>query len=275
MKRDVRKRGRVALAFGLLGGLGIAFAAQAQPPQRNLNNGDDKTLALTNPGKPAGPAPKDAAPPNPDMHDLQGHWWTSEFKPLLSQEPGVPPPLKPKYMAVLEARIRNKNKGIPEADASTQCWPHGTPRVMESPYPIEIVETPGQITILMETQHNIRRIYMTDHHTPGLGESFLGDSIGHWEGDTLVVDTVGVNTRTFIDDEGTSHSDKEHVVERIRKIDGGARLEIVNTIDDPETLFHPYSYRTIYHWRPDVRDQEYICEENNRNTVINGITTAK
>ncbi len=268
-------RRRIALAMGLMGGLVAAGAADAQAPRRNLNNGADVTLALTNPSSPGRPAPKGAAPPNPDMHDLQGHWWTSEFKPLLGPALGVPAKLKPKYMAILEARIRNKNKGIPEADASTQCWPHGTPRVMESPYPIEIVETPGMITILMETQHNVRRIYMNVPHTKGLGESFLGESVGHWEGDTLVVDAIGMNTRTFIDDEGTSHSNKQHVIERIRKIEGGAKLQIVNTIDDPETLDEPFSYSTTYHWRPDVRDQEYICEENNRNTVVDGITTAK
>jgi hypothetical protein len=59
------------------------------------------------------------------------------------------------------------------------------------------------------------------------------------------------------------------------KIEGGAELELVITVEDPVTLEHPYSYRRIYHWRPDVRPQEYICEENNRNAPVNGVTVAK
>ena len=163
----------------------------------------------------------------------------------------------------------------PEADASTQCLPHGMPRLMESPYPIEIVQTAGRITFLHEVAHNVRRIWLNRAHPNPPRPTFLGDSIGRWEGDTLVVDTVGLNDRTFIDDEGSSHSTQLHTIERYRKIDGGAKLELIMTVEDPVTLEHPYSYRRIYHWRPDVRPQEYICEENNRNAPVNGVTVAK
>jgi hypothetical protein len=194
---------------------------------------------------------------------------------MLGPEAGVPPPLKPEYMRVLERRIRAKNSGAPEADASTQCLPHGMPRLMESPYPIEIVQTAGRITFLHEVAHNVRRIWLNRAHPNPPRPTFLGDSIGRWEGDTLVVDTVGLNDRTFIDDEGSSHSTQLHTVERYRKIEGGAKLELIMTVEDPVTLEHPYSYRRIYHWRPDVRPQEYICEENNRNAPVNGVTIAK
>ena len=90
-----------------------------------------------------------------------------------------------------------------------------------------------------------------------------------------MVDTVGLNDRTFIDDEGSSHSTQEHVTERFRKIDNGQNLELIMTVEDPVTLEHPYSYRRVYHWRPDVRPQEYVCEENNRNAPVNGVTVAK
>ena len=151
-------------------------------------------------------------------------------------------------------------------------WPSGVGGPEE--YSEEWIFTPGQVTMTGAIGF-VRRIH-TDgrkHHAgPGTIEA---DSIGHWEGDTLVVDTIGMNTRTFIDDEGSTHSNKQHVVERFRKIDGGSKLEVTNTIEDPDTLEHPYSYKTVYYWRPDMRTQEYVCEENNRNTVINGITTAK
>src|SRR3569623_85429 len=79
-------------------------------------------------------------------------------------EPGVPAPLKPQYIELLKKRIREKNAGRPETDTSTACFPHGMPRLMESPYPIEIVQTPGRVTFLHEVAHEVRRIYLDQKH---------------------------------------------------------------------------------------------------------------
>jgi hypothetical protein len=149
------------------------------------------------------------------------------------------------------------------------------PRLMESPYPIEIVQTAGRMTFLHEVAHNVRRIWLNRPHPRNLASTYMGDSVAHWEEDTLVVDTVGLNDRTFIDDEGSSHSDKLRTIERYRKLDGGSKLEMIITVEDPVTLERPYSYRRIYHWRPDIRPQEYVCEENNRNAPVDGLTVAK
>src|SRR5581483_4530863 len=114
----------------------------AGPPRiRTLFNSGDPTLALTPPLGGSRSAPPGSAPPNPDPHDFEGVWQVQGYQYLLGPEPGVPPPLKPKYMKLLEQRIRAKNRGTPEADTETQCLGHGMPRVMESPYPIEIVQT--------------------------------------------------------------------------------------------------------------------------------------
>ena len=250
-----------------------APAPSARP--KTLFNSADPTLKLTPPLRGSRPAPAGAAPPNPEPRNFEGVWWLEGYEYMLGPEGGVPPPLKPEYMKVLERRIRAKNKGTPEADASTQCFPHGMPRLMESPYPIEIVQTPGRVTFLHEVAHNVRRIYLDSPHPAKLRRTFLGDSRGHWEGDTLVVDTVGMNDRTFIDDEGSSHSTQEHTIERFRKVEGGAKLEMIMTVEDPVTLEKPYSYRRVYDWRPDVRPQEYVCEENNRNAPESGVTVAK
>jgi hypothetical protein len=250
---------------------GPCFAAD----QKTLHNSGDPTLALTNPLRGARAAPPDSAPPNPDPRNFEGVWWLEGYEYLLGPEPGVPPPLKPEYMRILERRIRAKNAGTPEADASTQCMPHGMPRLMESPYPVEIVQTPGRLTFLHEVAHNVRRIWIDRPHPRNLKPSFLGDSSARWEGDTLVVETIGLNDRTFIDDEGSSHSAQLRTVERYRKIEGGAQIELIMTVEDPVTLEKPYSYRRTYHWRPDIRPQEYICEENNRNAPENGVTVAK
>jgi hypothetical protein len=282
--KDPRKLGRLALGCGL-GAMAVLMSTSALAQRdsgRNLYNGPDHTLEITAPSGDSGPAPAGTAAPNTDPHDLNGHWVNFGIKHLAGPEAGVPAPLKPKYMAKLEKRMRDTNSGIPEGDASTQCFPHGTPRAIESPYPVEVIMSPAahgapaQVTILMETLHNIRRIYLTDKHFDNMGESFLGESIAHWDGDTLVVDTKKLNTRTFLDDEGSTHSTQEHVVEHIHKSADGTKLEVLSTVTDPVTLYHPYTTRTVLHWRPDIRNQEFICEENNRNGVDkNGITTAK
>lgn len=273
---------RTPTLFATLACAALALASVAAEAQSNsrsvrrLNDSDDPLLALTGPiQRVSGDAPAGSAPPSKDMRDFEGVWWISRYEYLIGPEPGVPPPLRPKYMQILERRIRAKNRGTPEADASTDCRPHGMPRVMESPYPIRIVQTPGQVTLLHEVAHNIRRIYLDRPHPASLKPSYLGHSVGHWEGDTLVVDTRGLNDQTFIDDEGSSHSTQEQVVERIRKINNGKELEIKFTVSDPVTLTAPYSFRRVYKWRPDVRPAEYICEENNRNAPEGGVTVAK
>jgi hypothetical protein len=254
----------------------LSSAAEAQSRPVRLNNSDDPLLTLTPPiQRVSGDAPAGSAPASADPRDLEGVWWISRYEYLLGPAPGVAPPLKPEFLRILERRIRAKNRGVPEADASTDCRPHGMPRLMESPYPIRIVQTPGQITLMHEVAHNIRRIYLDQAHPAGLKPSYLGHSVGHWEGDSLVVDTQGLNDLTFIDDEGTAHSTALHVVERMHKVNGGKELEVVFTIADPVTLTAPYSYTRIYKWRPDVKPSEYVCEENNRNAPENGITVAK
>ena len=90
-----------------------------------------------------------------------------------------------------------------------------------------------------------------------------------------MVETTRINDRTFIDDEGSAKSTSLKTTERFRKINGGAGLEMIMTIDDPVTLEHPYSYRRVYQWRPDVRPMEYVCEENNRNAPVDGVTVAQ
>jgi hypothetical protein len=250
-------------------------AAQVENRPATLDNSGDPTLALTRPLRGSGAAPAGSAPPNPDPKNFEGVWWLKGYEYMIGPAPGIEPPLKPQYMDILKRRIRAKNAGKPETDTSTQCFPHGMPRLMESPYPIEIVQTPGRVTILHEVAHEVRRFYLDQPHPKDLKISYLGHSVARWEGDTLVVDTVGINAASFIDDEGSSHSDKEHIVERFHKIDGGRQLEVDTTVEDPVTLERPYSYKRYFQWRPDVRPAEYVCEENNRNAPVNGVTVAQ
>ena len=256
---------------------GSAVAQTPAPRPKTLLNIPDPTLALTGGfgGADAPLKPRPGAPPNPDPKNLEGVWWLRGYEFLLGPEPGVPGPLKPQYLELLKKRIREKNAGVPETDTSTKCFPHGMPRLMESPYPIEIVQTAGRVTFLHEVAHEVRRIYLDQKQPANLKKTYLGHSVGHWEGDTLVVDTIGVNDKSFIDDEGEAHSDQIHMTERYHKIDGGRQIEMVMTVDDPVTMEHPYSYTRHYEWRPDVVPAEYVCEENNRNAPVNGVTVAR
>ncbi|MEI9890534.1 MAG: hypothetical protein WDN45_07990 [Caulobacteraceae bacterium] len=161
-----------------------APAARPAPPKpRTLFNDPDPTLALTRGfGGAEGPVkPRPGAPPNTDPKNFEGVWWLRGYEYLLGPEPGVPAPLKPQYIELLKKRIREKNAGTPETDTSTACFPHGMPRLMESPYPIEIVQTPGRVTFLHEVAHEIRRIYLDQEHPKGLKDTFLGHSVGHWK----------------------------------------------------------------------------------------------
>jgi hypothetical protein len=106
--------------------------------------------------------------------------------------------------------------------------------------------------------------------------TFNGYSVGHWEGDTLVVHSKGISSAGVIDQLGTPHSDSLRVTERIRKIDGGKALEDMMTFDDPVAYTRPWTARLIDNWDDGHRISEYVCEENNRNaSTADGATTAR
>ena len=106
---------------------------------------------------------------------------------------------------------------------------------------------------------------------------YSGHSVGHWEGDTLVIETAGYNDQTFLDATGAPHSDQMTTVERIRAISGGRRLEDVVTVSDPEYLAKPFSARFVYDSHPEVRiDASYNCGEPHRDiSHIPGVTEAR
>ena len=210
-----------------------------------------------------------------DPRDLSGVWYIRLYNPQINSTLGRLPPFTERGKSAWDARVKAEKDGSPIADASSYCWPHGVPRVMNSPYPLQIIQTAGETVIVHEVAHNVRHIYMDQPHPQTLAASFMGDSVGHWDGDTLVVDTVGLNDRTWIDEIGVIHGKQLHVIERIRKIEGGHALENLIRIEDPEYFTEPWYARITYAWRPDLRIAEYICEENNRNMPVAGHTAEK
>jgi hypothetical protein len=127
---------------------------------------------------------------------------------------------------------------------------------------MEIVQQPNRVLVIYEFNHFIRQIWTDGRaHNTDLGPSWMGDSIGHWDGDTLVVDTIGFNDKTWVDRAGHPHSEDLHVVERMRRMDPKT-LQIDITIEDPKAYTKPWGGRLLYGLRPDWHISEMICEDN-------------
>jgi hypothetical protein len=146
-----------------------------------------------------------------------------------------------------------------------RCWPAGVPAyVLEPPFNITVfIETPKEILMIHQQDQQIRRIYMNVPHTEHPKSSWTGESVGHYEGDELVVDTIGFNERTFVDNYRTPHTDKMHVVERFRLLEGGSILEDRLTVEDPGAFNMAWS--AVQRWRRNNRGplEEISCAENN------------
>jgi hypothetical protein len=146
---------------------------------------------------------------------------------------------------------------------ASSCKPMGVPAINLQGGPFYFLQRPKEITILLEQDHQMRRIYLDVPHSKNPKPSWYGESVGHYEGDTLVVDTIGLSPKAFIDSYRTPHTDKLHVVERWRLIDDGKQLEVRMTIDDPETYNQPWqAVRTFRRMQGTL--EEEACAENNQ-----------
>jgi len=150
-------------------------------------------------------------------------------------------------------------------DPTSRCIFPGVPRVNTSPYPFQIVQLPDKVIFLYEYMHNFRVIYTDGRgHRPTWEPSLLGDSIGTWDGDTLVIDTVNLTDRTWLDDHGDRHSDALHVIERWRRVSAG-KLHYEETIDDPKFYTKPWTVGWDMPIAPkDWVVMEYACTDNNK-----------
>jgi hypothetical protein len=146
----------------------------------------------------------------------------------------------------------------------TSCAPYGIPRLMNHVGPFEILQSKNRVLILFETNNAIRQIWMDGRgHPEDLDPSWLGHAIGHWEGATLVVDTVGLTDKSWLDTAGHPHSDALHVVERIRRVDHDT-LENTITFDDPKTYTRLWSSTIIYKLRTGADwalKEDIACED--------------
>ena len=205
---------------------------------------------------------------------LDGVWLNSEYKGssshgererVLHTVDGELPPMLPWAAELLEKRIRDSEAGLPFASTLAQCLPGGIPLMLfGDDVPVQIIESPAQVTMLFMEGNRFRVIPLNASHPQEVDPGFMGDAVGHWEGDTLVVDNVGFREVTTLDQIGMPHTEKLHVTERYRRT-GKDTLLIRVAIDDPGAFSRPWDAQVTYRLAPaGTRVTEDVCE-NNRN----------
>src|SRR5262245_40342258 len=197
-----------------------------------------------------------------NIPDITGSWERARDASIPAQPQ---PPLKPEYLkewqAAAQAARQASAKGEPLADRATACLPEGMPAMMGATFPIEILQSKGQVTIIEEAFTQVRRILLdrpqkaVDDVEPG----FYGYSVGHWEGAVLVVETIGVRENVLY--QNVPHSKDMRIKERFTlAANGQLRNEV--TIEDPEFLERPWTVSFAYSRMPNYTLLEYVCEDN-------------
>jgi hypothetical protein len=203
--------------------------------------------------------------------DFSGTWerypdpWDAGPIPDDPPPPGGEPKLKQPYASAYEklklSKAEAMKTGKPVQEPSTLCLNEGMPTIMGAVHPIEILQTPQQIVVLAEFLTQTRRVYLNEE-MPSLEDispGYNGHSVGHWEGETLVVHTIGI--REDVKFLGIPHTAQMKVTERLR-LTAPDLLENQITIDDPDVLAKPYKFTFGYRRNRDYRIMEYICDNN-------------
>lgn len=230
-------------------------------------------IALTLPDTPRTPEGKpDTSAPAPRTADgkpnLSGIWRIGTNKYLFNIATDIgEAPFLPWAAALYKQRAESLGKDRP----SERCIPHGIPDGMLVPNsPFKIVQTPGDTVILYEEFNHFRQIF-TDGRgfPPEASPSWFGYSIGHWEGDSLVAETIGFNDKSWFDDPGHPHTEALRVTERFRRRDFG-HLNVEVTFDDPKAYTKPWSVNIPFNLLPDTELIESICENEKDHAHIVG-----
>ncbi len=214
--------------------------------------GLDKSKGVPSPQARRAPTPPSGTAPRTQdgKADFSGVW-----VPASTVLPGDPS-YQPAFKKIYDERRANKQKDDPERF----CLPNGAVRV--NPLPYKIVQRPEMIVQLWEANtHSYRRFFLDGrkHNLDIEPESWTGQSIGKWEGDTLVVDSIGFNDKTWLDSTGKPHSDAMHLIERYRRPDLG-HLNVDITIEDPKAFTKPYTFTRAFTLAPGWELQEYVCQ---------------
>jgi hypothetical protein len=217
-------------------------------------------IPRTKDGKPNLNAPA----PRKDGHvDIQGIWEPNGIKYLINIAADLKPgevPFQPAAKAEYEHRLDTNGKD----DPNNLCLPSVIPEKNAVTSPYKIVDIPGEVIILYESRTIFRQIFTDGRPLPKDPQpSWQGYSVGKWEGDTFVVETIGFNGKGWLDTNGHPTSDALHVIEKYKRKDLG-HMDLEITIDDPKMYTKPWTIIEDPHLVPDTELLEYICEENNR-----------
>lgn len=251
------------------------FGQQAPP---RLAKDPGPFLETPPPDQGRGRGPKPVAGPAPHLSDGRpdfggdGAWYPGfsgniaerQWKGVKSADRHVDVPFMPWALEVFNQRVESLSKDDPEA----RCQPVGVPRYMFDPYPFQIVQTRNQVVFLFEGDNYLWRVIPMGPgaaHPKNLKPTWLGDSIGHYEGDTLVVDVAGFNGRAWMDQAGHPQSEKQHLVERYTRTDS-LTLKYEVTIDDPGAYTQTWGASNTVSWRPGLQLGESICQENEKDS---------
>lgn len=195
--------------------------------------------------------------------DLSGIWEPNGIKYLINIAADLKPedvPFKPEAAALYKERVQTFGKDDPDA----RCLPSGMPRKDAITSPYKIIQQPGEIAFLYESRTTFRQVFTDGRALPlDPQPTWDGYSVGHWEGDTLVVETRGMNGLTWLDSNGHPLSDAMHLTEKFRRPDFG-HMEIEITIDDPKNYTKPWTVKENPHLLVDTDLIEYICNENEK-----------
>jgi len=221
---------------------GVAFAQGAARPDFSANNTGWVSIGTDYVAVPGGPLPVTFDAAHRYVPNGSGEQPTFRVADLSN----------PNLTDFAKAELKKSNdmvlSGFAMYARESRCWMTGVPTYVLNPaQPTFILQEPKKITMMWQMDQQVRHIYLDVSHSANPKPSWYGESVGHYEGDTLVVDTIGQNTKTFIDNYRTPHSDKLHVVERFHLIEGGEKLQADITIEDPAALKQPL--HVIHQWR--------------------------
>jgi hypothetical protein len=254
MTKTLNAATRVLLTGVVIAWVGTGMAeAQWDPfPMKNVPRNADGKVNLT------GPTQKTAD----GKPDLSGFWMPVNFRLLLDMSAGRPEdiPLQPWAAQVVQERIADNGKDHPGA----RCLPSGIPEKLSIPDGLKVVQTPDLVVFLYESRTIYRQVFLDGRPLPKNAQpTWMGYSVGRWEGDTLVVETIGQNGKTWLDMRGLPTTEAIKVTERYTRPNIGT-INIDVTIDDPKAYTKPWNVKIAWRLVPDTDLIESICEENNR-----------